>query len=117
MPFSLFASPDEEKKLVEEVFSNAIDCLSDEDKKLPQVRRHTCAHCMTGSSDSKLTASSDLEVEIFNTMSEPIKASTAKFTAVGVQCTCFFYFFFTPAELFLVTYDLSSTVLQRKIRL
>ncbi|XP_017566741.1 exosome RNA helicase MTR4 [Pygocentrus nattereri] len=28
---------DEEKKLVEEVFSNAIDCLSDEDKKLPQV--------------------------------------------------------------------------------
>lgn len=93
MPFSLFASPDEEKKLVEEVFSNAIDCLSDEDKKLPQVRRHTRAHCMTGSSDSKLTASSDLEVEIFNTMSEPIKASTAKFTAVGVQCTCFFLFF------------------------
>ncbi|XP_066506476.1 exosome RNA helicase MTR4 [Hoplias malabaricus] len=28
---------DDEKKLVEEVFSNAIDCLSDEDKKLPQV--------------------------------------------------------------------------------
>ncbi|KAI5099548.1 superkiller viralicidic activity 2-like 2 [Silurus meridionalis] len=28
---------DEEKKLVDEVFSNAIDCLSDEDKKLPQV--------------------------------------------------------------------------------
>uniref|UniRef100_A0A3Q2H9P2 Exosome RNA helicase MTR4 n=1 Tax=Equus caballus TaxID=9796 RepID=A0A3Q2H9P2_HORSE len=28
---------DEEKKMVEEVFSNAIDCLSDEDKKLPQV--------------------------------------------------------------------------------
>ncbi|CAH1244151.1 SKIV2L2 [Branchiostoma lanceolatum] len=28
---------DEEKKLVEEVFFNAIDCLSDEDKKLPQV--------------------------------------------------------------------------------
>ncbi|XP_023602364.1 superkiller viralicidic activity 2-like 2 isoform X2 [Myotis lucifugus] len=27
----------EEKKMVEEVFSNAIDCLSDEDKKLPQV--------------------------------------------------------------------------------
>uniref|UniRef100_A0A8C2P8E8 Exosome RNA helicase MTR4 n=1 Tax=Capra hircus TaxID=9925 RepID=A0A8C2P8E8_CAPHI len=26
-----------EKKMVEEVFSNAIDCLSDEDKKLPQV--------------------------------------------------------------------------------
>ncbi|XP_068727369.1 exosome RNA helicase MTR4-like [Montipora capricornis] len=26
-----------EKKLVEEVFNNAIDCLSDEDKKLPQV--------------------------------------------------------------------------------
>nr|XP_006825596.1 PREDICTED: superkiller viralicidic activity 2-like 2-like [Saccoglossus kowalevskii] len=26
-----------EKNLVEEVFSNAIDCLSDEDKKLPQV--------------------------------------------------------------------------------
>ena len=30
-------SSDEEKKLVEEVFNNAIDCLSDEDKKLPQV--------------------------------------------------------------------------------
>ena len=28
---------DEEKKLVADVFSNAIDCLSDEDKKLPQV--------------------------------------------------------------------------------
>ncbi|ELW65688.1 Superkiller viralicidic activity 2-like 2 [Tupaia chinensis] len=28
---------DEEKKMVEEVFSNAIDCLSDEDKKLPQA--------------------------------------------------------------------------------
>lgn len=28
---------EEEKKMVEEVFSNAIDCLSDEDKKLPQV--------------------------------------------------------------------------------
>lgn len=27
----------EEKKLVEEVFMNAIDCLSEEDKKLPQV--------------------------------------------------------------------------------
>uniref|UniRef100_A0A6Q2XQN8 Exosome RNA helicase MTR4 n=1 Tax=Esox lucius TaxID=8010 RepID=A0A6Q2XQN8_ESOLU len=28
---------DDEKKLVEEVFNNAIDCLSDDDKKLPQV--------------------------------------------------------------------------------
>ncbi|XP_072228527.1 exosome RNA helicase MTR4 [Leuresthes tenuis] len=28
---------DDEKRLVEEVFSNAVDCLSDEDKKLPQV--------------------------------------------------------------------------------
>ena len=28
----------QEKKLVEEVFNNAIDCLSDEDKALPQVR-------------------------------------------------------------------------------
>ncbi|XP_031216158.1 exosome RNA helicase MTR4 isoform X2 [Mastomys coucha] len=28
---------DEEKKMVEEVFNNAIDCLSDEDKKLPQA--------------------------------------------------------------------------------
>ena len=28
------------KKLVEEVFNNAIDCLSDEDKTLPQVK-----HC------------------------------------------------------------------------
>jgi len=27
----------QEKKLVEEVFNNAIDCLSDEDKTLPQV--------------------------------------------------------------------------------
>ena len=30
---------DEEKELVEEVFNNAIDVLSDEDKKLPQVCR------------------------------------------------------------------------------
>lgn len=29
---------EEEKKLVEEVFNNAIDSLSDEDKKLPQVQ-------------------------------------------------------------------------------
>ncbi|XP_057674378.1 exosome RNA helicase MTR4 [Corythoichthys intestinalis] len=28
---------EEEKRLVEEVFTNAVDCLSDEDKKLPQV--------------------------------------------------------------------------------
>eukprot|EP00063_Salmo_salar_P019360 XP_013994195.1 PREDICTED: superkiller viralicidic activity 2-like 2 isoform X2 [Salmo salar] len=28
---------DEEKQLVEEVFNNAVDCLSDDDKKLPQV--------------------------------------------------------------------------------
>ncbi|XP_062334060.1 exosome RNA helicase MTR4 [Osmerus eperlanus] len=28
---------EDEKKLVEEVFNNAVDCLSDEDKKLPQV--------------------------------------------------------------------------------
>ena len=27
----------DEKKLVEQVFTNAIDCLSEEDKKLPQV--------------------------------------------------------------------------------
>ena len=27
----------EEKNLVAEVFNNAIDCLSDEDKQLPQV--------------------------------------------------------------------------------
>lgn len=26
--------------MVEEVFNNAIDCLSDEDKKLPQVSGH-----------------------------------------------------------------------------
>ena len=31
-----FLSADE-KKLVEQVFTNAIDCLSEEDKKLPQV--------------------------------------------------------------------------------
>ncbi|XP_031715908.1 exosome RNA helicase MTR4 isoform X2 [Anarrhichthys ocellatus] len=28
---------EDEKRLVEEVFNNAVDCLSDEDKKLPQV--------------------------------------------------------------------------------
>ncbi|KAM9793209.1 exosome RNA helicase MTR4 [Syngnathus typhle] len=28
---------EEEKRLVEEVFNNAVDCLSDEDKRLPQV--------------------------------------------------------------------------------
>uniref|UniRef100_A0A4W5L5G7 Uncharacterized protein n=1 Tax=Hucho hucho TaxID=62062 RepID=A0A4W5L5G7_9TELE len=32
-----FVFPDEEKQLVEEVFNNAVDCLSDDDKKLPQV--------------------------------------------------------------------------------
>lgn len=34
-----FCVPDDEKRLVEEVFNNAVDCLSDEDKKLPQVSR------------------------------------------------------------------------------
>lgn len=34
-----FSFPDEEKRMVEEVFNNAIDCLSDEDKKLPQVSK------------------------------------------------------------------------------
>ena len=33
-----FNSTPEEKALVTEVFNNAIDCLSDDDKKLPQVR-------------------------------------------------------------------------------
>ena len=33
----LFLFLDEEKKLVEDVFNNAIDSLSDEDKTLPQV--------------------------------------------------------------------------------
>lgn len=36
LSFTMFA--DDEKRLVEEVFNNAVDCLSDEDKKLPQVR-------------------------------------------------------------------------------
>lgn len=51
----------QEKKLVEEVFNNAIDCLSDEDKALPQVRIHAlldyfninlaeCFHQHTGKS-------------------------------------------------------------------
>ena len=34
---SLFLHTADEKALVEEVFTNAIDCLSDDDKKLPQV--------------------------------------------------------------------------------
>lgn len=33
----VFCVAEEEKGLVEEVFNNAIDSLSDEDKKLPQV--------------------------------------------------------------------------------
>ena len=33
----LLLTVDEEKKLVEEVFNNAMECLSDEDRKLPQV--------------------------------------------------------------------------------
>lgn len=43
----VFVCTDDEKKLVEEVFSNAIDCLSDEDKKLPQVRTSACSHTHT----------------------------------------------------------------------
>ena len=35
---SSFPFQGQEKKLVEEVFNNAIDCLSDEDKTLPQVK-------------------------------------------------------------------------------
>ncbi|MGH0172476.1 UNVERIFIED_CONTAM: hypothetical protein FKN15_005183 [Acipenser sinensis] len=37
---------DEEKKLVEEVFNNAIDCLSDEDKKLPQASQLSVEHVL-----------------------------------------------------------------------
>jgi hypothetical protein len=33
-----FLISDEEKTLVSEVFNNAMDALSEEDKKLPQVR-------------------------------------------------------------------------------
>ena len=35
--FPFFFPTADEKALVEEVFTNAIDCLSDDDKKLPQV--------------------------------------------------------------------------------
>lgn len=35
--FQIFVLLEEEKTLVDEVFNNAIDALSDEDKKLPQV--------------------------------------------------------------------------------
>ena len=38
IPFLTSLVLGQEKKLVEEVFNNAIDCLSDEDKTLPQVR-------------------------------------------------------------------------------
>jgi ATP-dependent RNA helicase DOB1 len=34
---SLTGLADEEKRLVQQIFSNAIDILSDDDKKLPQV--------------------------------------------------------------------------------
>ncbi len=39
--------PDDEKRLVEEVFNNAVDCLSDEDKKLPQVRTTGLSHSLS----------------------------------------------------------------------
>ena len=35
--FSLVVLSDDEKRLVEEVFNNAIDLLSEDDKKLPQI--------------------------------------------------------------------------------
>ena len=38
IPCCLLFFTAEEKKLVEEVFRNATDCLSDDDKKLPQVK-------------------------------------------------------------------------------
>ena len=38
LPFVSVVFSGQEKKLVEEVFNNAIDCLSDEDKTLPQVK-------------------------------------------------------------------------------
>jgi len=34
---NLFYTLADEKKLVDQVFTNAIDCLSEDDKKLPQV--------------------------------------------------------------------------------
>ena len=37
LTFVCLCVPDEEKNMVSEVFSNAIDALSDEDKSLPQV--------------------------------------------------------------------------------
>lgn len=36
---SLDINSDSEKTLVEQVFRNAMDCLGDEDRKLPQVSR------------------------------------------------------------------------------
>lgn len=40
---------EEEKALVDEVFNNAIDNLSDDDKKLPQVILHTGQNVKQGS--------------------------------------------------------------------
>lgn len=38
--------PDDEKRLVEEVFNNAVDCLSEEDRKLPQVKETGMYHML-----------------------------------------------------------------------
>ena len=39
-------SNDDEKKMIAQIFSNAIDSLSDDDKKLPQVRRRWDVNCV-----------------------------------------------------------------------
>lgn len=41
---SLDLNDEEEAKMVSAIFSNAIDCLSEEDRRLPQVSGFTAAH-------------------------------------------------------------------------
>ena len=45
MNVKLFVSVADEKKMVDTVFTNAIDSLSDEDKKLPQVGLSVISGC------------------------------------------------------------------------
>ena len=54
----------QEKKLVEEVFNNAIDCLSDEDKTLPQVKNILSLHLCSNTCTLSLNVSTPLSFKL-----------------------------------------------------
>lgn len=61
----------EEKSLVKEVFTNAIDCLSEDDKKLPQVG--TVWHALTVDAVAHVCCTSCSDVNCVGASASPVQ--------------------------------------------